>query len=144
MTRIKYRIWLLISAPETGHYISQVCVVTTSFRRRKLSGVELSRAERLEHETGLWRSLTCSSLLLKEVRIQPPHTGIHSILIISYSSSTFSLLFSLRIRTALRFMLCRDPNTWNCLYYTCTWEELHLERGWAVLLKQDSAHWCPA
>lgn len=106
MTRIKYRIWLLISAPKIGHYISQMCVVTTALRRKKLSGVELSRAERLEDETGLRRSLTCSSLLLKEVRIQPPYTGIHSIHIISYSSSTPFLLFSLRVRTALRFMQC--------------------------------------
>lgn len=103
---LNIRIWLLISTPEIGHCISQMCVVTTSLRRRKLSGVEPSRAERLEDETGLRRSLTCSSLLLKEVRIQPPHTGIHSIHIISYPSSTFFLLFGLRVRTASRFMLC--------------------------------------
>jgi len=67
---MNYRILMLISAPGIGHYISQMCLLATSsgHSSRKLSAVELSIAERLKDETRLRRSLTCSSLLLKEVR----------------------------------------------------------------------------
>lgn len=69
MTSMNYRILMLISAPEIGHYISQMCLLATSsgHSRRKLRAVEHRAAARLKDETEL-RSVTHSSLLLKEVR----------------------------------------------------------------------------